>query len=117
MNRTKSRTAVIQNPDHVISDGALQRRSKMCNHEGKLYTEIVQPDRDIILQRNQNLRNNPGVLQDLSFGRLAMTIPEEDYYDLKAKYPALSHPDPKERTKAWKRFMNTSEAKPFLVQG
>lgn len=40
-----------------------------------MYHEQTQPTEDLILARNKELRNNPGALNDLSFGRKVADIP------------------------------------------
>ena len=85
--------------------------------EGRLYAKRSQIDRHAILSRNAELRKSPGVLTDMSFGRYMLSIPLEDYQELKAKYPILVHGSNAERTAFYKRFIQTSESEPYRVQG
>ena len=87
-------------------------------HEGKLYTRPVMSTniRAAILERNQQLRINPGAQQDLSFGRQVLAIPVLDDYLLKKKYPDLNSPDKQIREIALARFMASSESAPYKVR-
>lgn len=77
---------------------------------------ITQPSRDVILKRNSELRKNPGSIRDLSFGRMAASIPLIDYIALKKKYPILGHPDAKVRSDAMIKFLKTPEGSIYTVQ-
>ena len=72
--------------------------------------------RAAILERNQQLRINPGAQQDLSFGRQVLAIPVLDDYLLKKKYPDLNSPDKQIREIALARFMASSESAPYKVR-
>jgi hypothetical protein len=98
-------------------DGLWLERFRWQPSEGVLYRELSQPSRDLILQRNAELRKQPGALRDLSFGRLALTIPLEDLDALRAKYPDLASRDAGIRSAAWKRFIASAESKPYRVKG
>lgn len=86
-------------------------------HENKLYVHKQQNDRHVILARNAELRKNPGVLTDLSFGRYALSIPLEDYEVLKQKYPILVNGSNAERAAFYKKWLRSSESIPYRVQG
>jgi len=72
--------------------------------------------RSAILERNQELRRNPGALQDLSFGRLALSIPELDYWHLRKKYPDMFEGDAETRQRALARFCASPESAPYKVR-
>jgi hypothetical protein len=70
-------------------DGVMQSKLHYQDHEDKLYHQVTQPSESLILERNKRLRNNPGALGDLSFGRQLASIPfilwekaKRDGYDL-----------------------------------
>ena len=52
-------------------------------------------------------------LKDLSFGRMALDIPEDHYEVLKLIYPDLVCPDADIKTKAWKAFCISEESLPY----
>ena len=92
-------------------------------HTGELTHKTSQPSEDIILQRNAELRKNPGVIQDLgkqsgsTFGRQVASIPFIMYeaairagYELNAK-------DAGQRQKEIFRYLKTEEGKKCLIQG
>ena len=99
-----------------IDDGWLVQW-RPCAHESRLYTKVSQLDRDIILSRNAELRKNPGVIEDRSLGRYSLSIPLEDYENLKKKYPVLVQGDNQQRTAFYKKFISMPESLPFRVQG
>jgi hypothetical protein len=96
----------------------IDREYKSVPHENKLYSRLVMSTdiRRAILDRNQDLRNNPGALNDLSFGRLSMSMPELDWEHWKKTYPDLASPDTGIMNAALAKFMATSEAAPYLVR-
>lgn len=61
--------------DDVMMEGPIKSRLVHQAHENKIYHEQTQPSEKLILERNQQLRNNPGALKDLSFGRKIADIP------------------------------------------
>lgn len=77
-------------------DGPIKSRLVFQPHENKIYHERTQPTEKIILERNKQLRNNPGTLKDLSFGRKIADIPfnmiekaKRDGYDIMKDPTAL----------------------------
>jgi hypothetical protein len=87
-------------------------------HEGKLYTRPVMSTniRSAILERNHQLRINPGAQRDLTFGRQVLAIPALDDYLLKKKYPDLNSPDHDTKQRALAKFMASSESAPYKVR-
>ena len=93
-------------------------KSELHHHHGDntLTHVATQPTEKIILERNAKLRNNPGALNDLSFGRLMASIPIilydkaiRDGYDLNSKDKAVAD-------MAMMRYLQTPEGKSCLVQ-
>jgi len=84
-------------------------------HEGRTYRRLSQPSRQLILDRNATLRQIPGAVRDLSFGRLALTIPLEDLETIRDKYPDLRSKDPEIKRRAWHAFIASSESLPYRV--
>jgi len=93
-------------------------------HTGVLTHKVTQPTEDLILQRNAELRKNPGVIRDLgsqseggTWGRQVASIPQimydralRDGFDLNSK-------DADHRSKEVHRFLATENGKKCLVQG
>lgn len=52
-------------------------------------------------------------INDLSFGRLALSIPEDHYEVLTLIYPDLQCPDAQIKTNAWKAFCISDESIPY----
>ena len=108
-------------PLHPIQDAVFYEDGwkldyRVCHHENRLYRKLTQPDRHLILSRNAELRKNPGVITDLSFGRYHLSIPLEDYEVLKKKYPVIVRGSNAERTAFYKRFIRSVESIPYRVQ-
>lgn len=55
------------------------------------------------------------IITDLSFGRLAMTIPEDHLDVLCMAYPKLQHSDAQVKTLEWKRVMALDICLPYKV--
>jgi len=55
------------------------------------------------------------IVKDLSFGRLALQIPEDHYEVLTMLYPDLQNRDATVKTLAWKAFMDTETSLPYKV--
>ena len=96
------------------TDGTLVRR--IVEHCDGLYSTLFQPSRKMILERNAELRKNPGALNNMEMMGLELTMPEEDYWTLVRKYPDLKSSDPTVRTVAWRNFMGSREADPYRVR-
>ena len=91
--------------DFTIDDG--QFKSRIVEHAatGEVGHIFEQKDRDVILERNKRLRQNPGALRDLSFGRLVATIPLEDWYHFLKITPGYRQMDKKQRQAAVMKFL------------
>ncbi len=103
--------------DKNVIDDVWLSQFRFCNHEGKLYRNLIQPSRDFILNRNSEMRKTKGIINDLSFGRFQLRIPLADYEMLKKKYPILKNGSNAERNKFYKKFILSSESLPYRVQG
>lgn len=102
--------------DAVFFEDGWKLDYRVDHGAGKLRRKLTQPDRDIILTRNQELRKHKGTLRDLSFGRQHLSVPFEDYEMLRRKYPILKNGSNQERTTWWKKFIRSSESLPYRVQ-
>jgi hypothetical protein len=78
---------------------------------------LQQPSDEIILERNKQLRNNPGAQRDLTFGRQITSIPMIDWLVLKKKYPKIAdYSDPVGRSAEIMRIMRLPENRKYLVR-
>jgi hypothetical protein len=101
-------------------DEVFNSRLVYQDHEDKLYHEVTQPTENLILERNKELRNNPGSLKDLgsgdnTFGRQVASIPLvmyekaiRDGYDLNSRDAQIA-------TSEMMRYLQSSEGQLCLV--
>lgn len=76
---------------------------------GEYVTTLEQTNRDIILERNRELRKNHGALKDLTFGRQVATIPLEDWEYFLRMNPDYRQMDAKQREAALFKFLHTDD--------
>ena len=85
--------------------------------EGKtVHRRIIDPNRKAILERNKEIRRNPGAIRTTSFGKLELDIPIPDWKALCSVFPALAdnkHPDHK---MTLRKFMASSLSDPYRLQ-
>ena len=104
-------------------DSVIKSEMHYDNHSNTLTHITSQPTEKLILARNAQMRNNPGILHDLgaqsgeSFGRMVATIPLimfekaiRDGYDLNC-------PDSQIAGQEMHRFLQSSDGKMCLIQG
>ena len=86
-------------------------------HGDMLHSRLVMSTsiRHAILDRNKRLRNERPI-NDLSFGRMALSIPELDYWHLTKKYPDLASHDRQIKQAALAKFMASTESAPYKVR-
>ena len=96
----------------------LDRQFAADHGTGRLHSRLVMSTniRGAILERNKELRRNPDALKDLSFGRLALSIPELDYWHLRKKYPDMFIGPAVDRQRALARFCASPESAPYKVR-
>ena len=72
--------------------------------------------RGAVLEMNQELRKErkPYALPDQS-GHVAFQMPSTDYWFWVFKYPELGASDPDIARKAWRKFLQSDEGKPYLI--
>lgn len=97
-------------------DGVLRRRQWWDNDGHTLITEVIQPGHKKILQRNADMRNSVELFTKLESMQWALQIPTNDYAGLLKKHPDLEAPDGEIRNKAWRAFIQSSEAAPYRVR-
>ena len=92
-------------------------------HTGQLTRSLDQPSKKLILERNAELRKNPGAIIDLgkqsgeSFGRQVATIPMIMLYEAMANGYDLMAKDKDIAAREMNRFLRSPEGKSCLVQG
>lgn len=91
--------------DFTIDDGQFKQRIVSHAPTGEVGSITVQKDRDVILERNKKLRQSPGALKDLSFGRLVATIPFEDWHNFLKNNPGYRQMDKEQRQAAIMNFL------------
>ena len=111
---TKRFQKKLTTPPPATSDGVLFADWRMQG--GELVRRIRQPSEDRILDRNAELRKNPGALRELSFAGLELTIPELHYLRLIQERPDLHSSDAETKTRAWRAFIASSDADPYRVR-
>ena len=89
---------------------------KLKQEGDKLIRTLHQPTNNIILERNNELRKNPGAQKDLTFGRQVANIPFEEYEMLRRKYPDLIHGDSEQRQNRLMKILASSEGRKYLTQ-
>jgi hypothetical protein len=82
--------------------------------EGRIYRLDRQDSCAEILKQNQELLDAGGS-RTTSFGKVELCIPEIMLRKLKRKYPELDSADRETKVRAWKKFLGTSESRPFRV--
>lgn len=88
-------------------------RTRVWFDRGHLVRQNTQPTRLAVLDEVKFRRDHPGTVQDVGFGRAVLSIPQLDFQKLIRLNPDLISPDAIEQTKAWKKFMLSSESEPY----
>jgi hypothetical protein len=101
-------------------DEVFKSRLVYQDHEDKLYHEVTQPTENLILERNKELRNNPGVLRDLgegdnTFGRQVASIPLVMYEKAIRDGYDLNNRDAQIATREMMRYLQSPEGQICLV--
>ena len=96
----------------------LDREIVQDHGESKLRSRLVMSTsiRAAILERNQELRRNPGALQEPEWARWTLSIPALDWEHLKKKYPDLAQPAGDIKDAALAKFMASPESEPYKVR-
>ena len=97
--------------DKILPSG-LRRRTSVS---GNILTiETSDPNSDRILAENQKWRNE-GLIKKRPDLHFAISMPEFEYYMLMRRYPDLDSKDSEICTKAWKKWIASSESRPYRV--
>jgi hypothetical protein len=84
--------------------------------DGIAKSHTVQPNRNAILDRNNELRKNPGVVRPWEFGKLALDIPHADFKMLGKFFPGLDNPGHPDHKYQMQKFMKSPAADPYRVE-
>lgn len=92
------------------------------DHSDELFHEVTQPSEDLILERNKELRKNPGVIRDLgaqgpggTWGRSVAVIPFITLEWAKRNGYELDSGDAEHRSKELFRFLRSEKGKECLI--
>jgi len=96
-------------------DGVI--KSEFLTHIDEVAHKQTQPSEAIILARNAELRNNPGAIRNLEWGRLEASIPMNMFEKAIRDGYALNHYDADVAAAAMARYLQSAEGKLCLVQG
>ena len=82
--------------------------------DGKATTVTFDPNAKRVLEENQGIRNSQIVKQKADL-HWALSMTPLQYAQICKRYPDLKSDDNEIQTKAWKRFIASSESKPYRV--
>ena len=82
--------------------------------DGKAITATLDPQAERILEENKGIRNS-GIVKQKADMHWALSLPRIAHANLLKKYPDLASDDGEISTRAWKKFIASSESKPYRV--
>jgi hypothetical protein len=82
--------------------------------DGKAITATFDPSAKRILEENVGIRNSQIVKQKADM-HWALSMSPMQYAQICKRYPDLKSEDGEIQTKAWKKFITSSESKPYRV--
>ena len=91
-------------------------KSEIIAEGTTLHHRRTQPTEDLILARNEQIRNSPGTLRDLSFGRQVASIPFNMWEAAVRAGFDLNCPDSDIAGKEMMRYLRSEEGKTCMVQ-
>ena len=108
----------------MMSDEVFRSEFHFQEHTQELTHKLTQPTEDIILQRNAELRKNPGVIKDLGagdgkggiFGRQVASIPLNLWEWAVRNGYELNSGDNEHRSKELFRFLKSEKGQTCIVQ-
>ena len=104
-------------------DSVIKSEFHYQEHTNTITHKTSQPTEKIILERNAELRKNPGAIHDLgaqsgeSFGRMVASIPFIMFEKALRDGYMLNSPDSQIAGQEMNRFLKSTEGKMCLVQG
>jgi len=82
----------------------------------KVHRRLIDPNRNKIMDRNQELRKSAGAVKTTSFGKLELDIPLADMPMLESFYPGISNPSHPDHRWQLRRFMKSPASDPYRLQ-
>lgn len=98
-----------------MSDEVIKSEIFYQNHTDVITHKTSQPTEDLILDRNQRLRNEPEAFADRGFGRQIASIPFIMYEKALREGYQLNAPDNEIANKEMLRYLKSEEGKKCLV--
>lgn len=83
---------------------------------GIVKSHSTQADRNARLDRNNELRKNPGAVRQTGFGKLALDIPITDFKVIAKFYPGIDDPKHPDHKYQMRRFLKSPAADPYRVE-
>ncbi len=83
---------------------------------GRIVRRVISATGAAVLDENQRRRLEPDSVRRPDWGVLALRIPEAHYHVLRSRYPELSCWDHQIRSRAWDKFMQSPESRPYRVK-
>ena len=77
-------------------------------------TVTFDPNHKRVLEENQAIRNG-GLVENKADMHWALSMTPMQFDKIKKKYPDVASEDNEIQTKAWKKFIRSSESKPYRV--
>lgn len=106
-----------------MSDEVFRSEFHFQEHTQELTHKLTQPSEDLILNRNAELRKNPGVIQDLgaqgpdgTWGRCVASIPLNHWEWALRNGFELNKGDAEHRSKELFRFLQTEKGKECIIR-
>ena len=84
--------------------------------QGVVKSHSTQADRHARLDRNNELRKNPGAVRQTSFGKLALDIPITDFKVLGKFFPGIDDPTHPDHKYQLRKFLASPAADPYRVE-
>ena len=82
--------------------------------DGEAITATLDPNAERILQENEGIRNS-GIVQQKADMHWALSMSTMQHSVLCKRYPDLASDDGEISTKAWKKFIRSTESKKYRV--
>jgi hypothetical protein len=100
----------------ITNDGLFKSTLDTHQATGEVGHLFEQTNRDIILERNRELRKSPNAMNDLSFGRQLASVPLEDWQWFMQQNPGYYQMPKKEKEKCLMNFLkNTDRGRASMV--
>jgi hypothetical protein len=82
----------------------------------KVHRRLISPVADKVMERNKELRRNPGAVRTTSFGKLELDIPLAHMPMLDKYFPGIANPAHPDHKWQLRRFMKSPVSAPYRLQ-